>query len=182
MERGMMPVALALAFGGCGGQTHGQAPPAAPGGIVVRSADFAPGGPIPARDTCVAGGGRPALTWSHVPAGARELAVLVTDRDAGDFVHWSVYGLAPGSGGAGRLPATGLPHGAREGANSFGRDGWGAPCPPKGDPPHHYVFTVYWLRRRSGLRAGAEPRDVAVTISATAGGRGELVGRFARAG
>ncbi len=25
----------------------------------------------------------------------------------------------------------------------FGRPGYGGPCPPQGDHPHRYIFTVY---------------------------------------
>ena len=25
----------------------------------------------------------------------------------------------------------------------FGVPGYGGPCPPKGDKPHHYIFTIY---------------------------------------
>jgi Raf kinase inhibitor-like YbhB/YbcL family protein len=186
MGRGIMPsvrlaAALAcLALAGCGGSAGpGSAPPPAPRTLVVRSPDFAPGGRIPAIDTCDAGGARPVLNWRGVPAGARELAVVVSDADAGGFVHWSVFALAPG---VRRLPARGLPAGALEGQNSFGHRGWGPPCPPKGDPAHRYRFDVYWLRRPSGLAAGAEPKDLYRALRAAAGGRGELVGSYARRG
>jgi Raf kinase inhibitor-like YbhB/YbcL family protein len=119
------------------------------------------------------------LAWRGVPAGARELAVVVSDPDAGGFVHWTVFALAPS---VRRLPASGLPAGALEGQNSFGHRGWGPPCPPKGDPAHRYRFDVYWLRRPSGLAAGAAPKAVYASLRAAAGGRGELVGRYARGG
>jgi len=28
----------------------------------------------------------------------------------------------------------------------FGKPGYGGPCPPKGDKPHRYIFTVYALK------------------------------------
>jgi Raf kinase inhibitor-like YbhB/YbcL family protein len=183
MSRGIMPsVRLAaplacLALAGCGGSAGpASAPPPAPRALAVSSPDFAAGGRIPAADTCDGAGRRPVLAWRGVPAGARELAVVVSDPDAGGFVHWTVFALAPG---VRRLPARGLPAGALEGQNSFGHRGWGPPCPPKGDPAHRYRFDVYWLRRPSGLAAGAGPKAVYAALRGAAGGRGELVGRYA---
>jgi phosphatidylethanolamine-binding protein (PEBP) family uncharacterized protein len=39
-----------------------------------------------------------------------------------------------------------LPGGARQIASDFGTLGWGGPCPPVGDKPHRYVFTVCALK------------------------------------
>lgn len=38
-----------------------------------------------------------------------------------------------------------LPKGAIETMTDFGKPGFGGPCPPKGDKPHRYVFTVHAL-------------------------------------
>ena len=64
--------------------------------------------------------------------------------------HWIVYnipgnvsGLVAGAGdGAKKL----LPPGAMQGNTDFGTPGYGGPCPPVGDKPHRYVFTVYALK------------------------------------
>src|SRR3954468_23903868 len=179
IARGMMPavVALALASAGCGQEKLADGPPPAAGGLTVSSADFADQGPIPVEDSCHRRGRRPALRWSGVPAAAREVVGVVTDPDAGGFVHWTVYGLHPR---VRALAASGLPRGAREGTSSTGARGWTPPCPPATEQ-HRYLFDVYWLRRPSGLQAGAGPKDVAAALSAVSGGHGELVGRFRRA-
>jgi Raf kinase inhibitor-like YbhB/YbcL family protein len=94
----------------------------------------------------------PALQWSGAPAGTKSFALIVHDPDAptgvGGFTHWIVYnipatasGLEKGAGStAGKLPA-----GAAQATTSFGTAGWGGPCPPAGDKPHRYVFTLYAL-------------------------------------
>jgi phosphatidylethanolamine-binding protein (PEBP) family uncharacterized protein len=69
---------------------------------------------------------------------------------------------------------------AREGSNSFGKTGWGAPCPPKGDGRHRYEFDLYWVRRPLDLAAGARPAAVVNAIAAAAGGHGRLTGRYER--
>ena len=120
-------------------------------------------------------GDRPALRFGGVPPDAKELALIVIDPDAGGFVHWTVYGLAPGVRG---IASTGLPAGARQGRNSTGGTGWTPPCPPSGT--HRYQFELYWLRSPSKLAAGADPQQVVDAIQGAAAGRGELVGRYGR--
>ena len=38
-----------------------------------------------------------------------------------------------------------LPSEAKQVATDFGRPGFGGACPPVGDKPHKYIFTVYAL-------------------------------------
>src|SRR2546430_10688882 len=38
-----------------------------------------------------------------------------------------------------------LPDGAVQGNTDFGKPGYGGPCPPQGDKPHHYHFTIFAL-------------------------------------
>ena len=62
--------------------------------------------------------------------------------------HWVMYDI-PSSvnklpAGAGD-PTKGWMPGVTVGTTDFGTKGYGGPCPPQGDPPHHYVFTVHAL-------------------------------------
>jgi Raf kinase inhibitor-like YbhB/YbcL family protein len=176
-RRSLRAVALAtvIALPGCGGGDKVKSAPAAaaPAQLRVTSPAFAANGTIPTRFTCTGAGDRPALRFAGVPAAAKELALLVIDPDAGGFVHWTAYGLPPGTRG---IAATGLPAGAREGKNSAGDTGWTPPCPPSGT--HRYAFTLYWLKTPSKLAAGADPQAVVDAIRSAAAGRGEVVGRF----
>jgi Raf kinase inhibitor-like YbhB/YbcL family protein len=169
-------VALLLCLAGCGGGDKLKSPPpSAPRSLTVTSPDFPANGAIPARFSCDGAKARPALRFAGVPAGAAELALVVVDPDAGGFVHWTAYALAPD---VRRLAATGLPAGAREGQNSTGSTGWTPPCPPSGT--HRYEFRLYWLKRKSGLGTGAKPDEVIAAVRKSAGGSGLLVGRYAR--
>jgi Raf kinase inhibitor-like YbhB/YbcL family protein len=175
---------VALLAAGCGGGHRQAAAPPAPRGaatIALRSPAFADGARLPRAVSCQGAGRPPALRWRGVPAAARELALTVEDQDApgGTFVHWTVFGLPPRVSG---LPAGGrLPPGAGSGANGAGASGWTPPCPPPGDKPHRYVFTLYALRRASGLHAGASSGAVRTALAAAGVlARGRLVGTYSR--
>jgi Raf kinase inhibitor-like YbhB/YbcL family protein len=106
---------------------------------------------IPARYTCDGSNVSPPLSWSGLPAGTKSLALIVTDPDAPDpkapkmtWVHWVLYDLpADGTGLREATPSKGLPPGTLEGANDWGKTGYGGPCPPIGR--HRYVHTLYAL-------------------------------------
>jgi Raf kinase inhibitor-like YbhB/YbcL family protein len=167
--------ALIAGCGGGGGDKPEHALPDAPAKIVLRSSDFKPGGAFPARLSC--GKEVPSLSYRRAPSGTRELALVMRDLDApgGEFRHWSTWRIPPQPGG--RLPDTGLV----SGKNSFGEDGYGAPCPPKGDDPHTYVFTLYALGRPVDAEQGASPDAVDQALGAAEPlARGDLKTTFGR--
>jgi len=42
-----------------------------------------------------------------------------------------------------------MPAGARQTRTDFGAPGYGGPCPPQGDHPHRYIFTVFAVGEES---------------------------------
>jgi len=119
--------------------------------LTLTSSAFADGGEIPVRFTCEGEDVSPDLTWSDVPPDTRSLVLIVDDPDAPDpkapkmvWDHWLLYNLPPQSEG---LPAAvgqgDLPPGTLEGVNSWGRTGYGGPCPPIGR--HRYFHILYAL-------------------------------------
>lgn len=94
----------------------------------------------------------PALEWAGAPKGTKSFAVTLYDPDAptgSGWWHWVVFDIPAVitklSTGAGGSENNALPDGIRQGRTDFGRAGYGGPCPPKGDKPHRYVFTVHAL-------------------------------------
>jgi hypothetical protein len=89
----------------------------------------------------------PALLWTGAPERTRSFAVTCFDPDAptgSGFWHWVVVNIprrvtSLGAGASG----TSLPSGALETRTDFGRPGYGGPCPPEGDHPHRYLFTLH---------------------------------------
>jgi Raf kinase inhibitor-like YbhB/YbcL family protein len=98
-------------------------------------------------------GGRnqsPHLKWEEAPAGTKSFAVLCFDPDAptgSGFWHWVVVNIPPSVTelplDAGN-PASGkMPSGALQVRTDFGKPGYGGPCPPEGDHPHRFLFSVH---------------------------------------
>ena len=111
----------------------------------IHSPAFADGAPIPERFTCDGADVSPELRFD-VDVAAQSLALIVDDPDApgGSWVHWVVYNLpATAPGLAEAVGSSHRPGGGRAGTNSWGRGGWGGPCPPSGR--HRYFFTIYAL-------------------------------------
>ena len=95
----------------------------------------------------------PALSWAGAPAGTRSYAVTVYDPDAptgSGWWHWVLFNLPADShglpAGAGDSAKHLLPASAVQSRTDFGKPGYGGPCPPVGDKPHRYIFTVFALK------------------------------------
>jgi Raf kinase inhibitor-like YbhB/YbcL family protein len=93
----------------------------------------------------------PALNWSGAPAGTKSFAVTAYDPDAptgSGWWHWVMYNIPADATGlaAGAGNGRNAPRGSQQGNTDFGSKGYGGPCPPQGDKPHHYHFTVYALK------------------------------------
>ena len=108
----------------------------------ILSADFGFG--------CAGGNKSPQLAWSEAPAGTKSFAVTCYDPDAptgSGFWHWLVVNIPANvtelALDAGNSKSPKLPAGALQTRTDFGAPGYGGPCPPPGDHPHRYLFTVF---------------------------------------
>jgi Raf kinase inhibitor-like YbhB/YbcL family protein len=172
-------VSLVLAAAGCAPDPLEQPLPKAPPRITLESPEIAAGGELPEEITCMGKSKSPALEWSGVPAETAELVLIVLDLDApeGQVPHWVLFGIPPHARGF--EAGVGIPE-ARSAKNGFGRTGYFAPCPPRGDPAHDYVFTLYALRTRLQLPHGADLDDVLGGVKRSAIAEGRLTGSFER--
>ena len=160
----------------------------------LASADIAPGQTIGQRFVfngfgCTGQNISPALSWKNAPAGTQSFAVMVHDPDAptggAGFWHWVAVNIPATTTalaqGAGTADGKGLPAGTLQIATDFGTPGWGGPCPPVGDAPHHYNFTVYALKvAKLALPANATASLTGFMVNGNALGKATLSGRFGR--
>jgi Raf kinase inhibitor-like YbhB/YbcL family protein len=144
-------------------------------GMTLRSAAFEDGGSIPSHNTCDGADSSPALAWDGAPEGTEAFVVLVTDPDAGGFVHWV---LADIGGGVRELPEGGGDAMATPGANNFRGNGWSGPCPPSGE--HRYEFRLYALSQPTGVEQGASADEVRAAMEGRVLGEALLTGVYAR--
>ena len=130
----------------------------AAGTFTLESAQVKPGAKIAEAHVfkgfgCEGGNVSPSLKWSNAPAGTKSYAITVYDPDAptgSGWWHWLMFNIpatvtslpeAAGDTAAGKAPS-----GAVQSRTDFGKPGYGGPCPPKGDKPHRYIFTVFALK------------------------------------
>jgi Raf kinase inhibitor-like YbhB/YbcL family protein len=150
--------------------------------LAVTSRSFSDGGVIPRRYTCDGAGISPDLRWAGAPEGTKSFALVMHDPDApADFTHWLAYNIPPGLHELPEGASTGgaMPEGSAEGANDFGRAGYGGPCPPAG-AAHHYVFQLYALDSRLNLPAGVDRNHLELAMKSHVVAGGKIVGEYGR--
>ena len=155
--------------------------------LTIRSQAFTEGHAIPRRYTGDGEDLSPALTWTALPAGTKELAMIVDDPDAPvaePWVHWVIYKIAATLEGLPEgIPQTGSPNepkGVRQGKNTWGTLGYRGPLPPTGHGTHHYHFKLYALKTALDLAPGLDKHELLNAISGHVLGQGELVGTYQR--
>ncbi len=140
----------------------------------LTSKEFGHNEPIPRRFTCQGDDISPELRISDIPQGTGSLALIVEDPDAPGktFDHWIAYDIpVTDLIEEGSMPGT-------VGINSFGKNGYGGPCPPSGT--HRYFFKLYALDEILGLPEGLEKRDVQNAIEGHILEQAELIGLYTK--
>ena len=127
------------------------------GAMTLKSTDIREGEPMDKVFSfngfgCSGDNRSPQLSWQDLPAGTKSVAITAYDPDAptgSGWWHWLVVDLPAGtselSANAGAKGSSTLPAGARQMRNDYGAFAWGGMCPPPGDKPHRYIFTVHAL-------------------------------------
>jgi Raf kinase inhibitor-like YbhB/YbcL family protein len=169
------------------------ATPALAGGkFTLTSADVKAGKPLTDQQVfngfgCTGANVSPQLAWAGAPKDAKSFVVTVYDPDAptgSGWWHWVVYDIPAGTTelaqGAGSGKAA-LPAGAQQGRTDFGAPGFGGACPPVGDKPHRYVFTVTALKvEKLEVGPDASPALIGFMTHANALGSATFTATYAR--
>jgi phosphatidylethanolamine-binding protein (PEBP) family uncharacterized protein len=125
---------------------------------------------LPATYTCKGKDTWPELRWSGIPAGTKELALLVLNLEPVNealFFDWAITGLDPSLEG---IDSGRLPKGAIVGRNSFGKLGYSI-CPPKRET---VIFALYALPQRIPAARGFDPTALRKRILEVSGNSGLL--------
>ena len=131
----------------------------------------------------------PELHWKGIPKGTKSLALTAYDPDAptgSGWWHWVLIDLPATTThlarNAGTSDGQALPKGAFQAVTDFGKEGYGGPCPPVGDRPHHYIFTLYALKTpKLDVPEKASPALIGYFIHQTMIKKATLVGMYGRA-
>lgn len=150
--------------------------------IQITSSAFEQGQAIPAKYTCTGSGtGKdisPPLAWGEPPAGTQSFALIMDDPDApvGTWDHWILFNI-PASTRS--LPES-MPvnSGFPGGNNSWGKTGYGGPCPPSGT--HRYFFKLYALDELLAISEGATKGELEKAMVGHILAQGELMGTFSK--
>ena len=102
--------------------------------MIITSPGFTHNAMIPSRYTCQGEDINPPLPISDLPLGAKSLVLINDDPDAPGMTwdHWVVYNIAPTE----KIEEDSVP--GLQGKNSWGRNDYGGPGPPRGAHPFFF--------------------------------------------
>lgn len=130
----------------------------------------------------------PALSWTDAPQGTKSFAVTVFDPDARDgkgWWHWVLINI-PGKlsalpEGFGVMGIFNFKDNSHQLKTDFGTPGYGGPCPPVGDKPHHYIFTLYALKTEAAkVQDDLDPEGIDKLLKQQAIGEAKLTALYGR--
>jgi Raf kinase inhibitor-like YbhB/YbcL family protein len=138
---------------------------------------------------CAGGNKSPHLKWSGAPADTKSFALTCYDPDAptgSGFWHWLVANLPATVTelplDAGNPASALMPKGALQTRTDFGQPGYGGPCPPQGDHPHRYIFTVFAVKQPAlQITAETMPAVVGFMLNFNTLEKATLMGLYKRA-
>ena len=156
--------------------------------INVGSSAFEHHGTVPLAYTAYGDNKAPQITWSNLPAGTVQLALVMDDPVAPTpepFVHWVAYNIPAN---AAELPegltkdaevsgVAGL-EGMINGVNGIRQTGYFGPRPPVDGKLHAYHFRIYALDTALNLPAGLNKQQLLEAINGHVLGTGMLMGHY----
>ena len=141
----------------------------------ISSAAFENNSLIPSKYTCEGQEINPPLEFRDIPEDTKSLVLIVDDPDAPmkTWIHWTIWNIDAKTT---QIRENSCPKGAVEGITSFGRTGYGGPCPPSGT--HRYFFKLFALDKMLDLSPNSYIRDIESTIEGHIIQKAELIGLY----
>ncbi len=132
---------------------------------------------IPSKFTCEGTNVNPALKFLDIPQNAKSLVLIMDDPDApmGTWVHWTLWNMNPATT---EILEHSVPTSATQGITSFGKPGYGGPCPPSGT--HRYFFKLFALDTDLKLQTTSKASDIEKAITGHIVSTAELIGLYSR--
>jgi Raf kinase inhibitor-like YbhB/YbcL family protein len=130
----------------------------------------------------------PELDWHNTPPATKSFALTLFDPDAPTghgWWHWLILNIPahtkslPLNAGD---PTTGIaPPATIQTRNDYGELGYGGPCPPRGDTPHHYIFTLYALKTQNlDINPNTKPEKIKTILEQNTISTATLTGLYSR--
>ncbi len=143
----------------------------------ISSPAFENAMPIPAEFTCDGENKNPLLVISDTHPDTKSLVLIMDDPDApgNTWVHWTVWNISPDTR---EIAADSVPEGALQGKTSFGKSGYGGPCPHKGR--HRYFFKLYALDTVLNIPLTSETADIERAMEGHIIADAKLMGTYSR--
>jgi len=141
----------------------------------ITSSAFLSGEMIPGKYTCQGENVNPSLELEGIPENAKSLVLIVDDPDApaGTWTHWTLWNIPISIS---EISENSVPVGSVEGVTSFGKAGYGGPCPPSG--VHRYFFKLYALDDVLDLAQETSVDELAKAMDGHVLDRAELIGLY----
>jgi Raf kinase inhibitor-like YbhB/YbcL family protein len=133
----------------------------------------------------------PQLVWSNAPKDTKSFALTVYDPDAptgSGWWHWVVanipaeYSELPANfGEKNSFKLEAADKAINQIRNDFGIYSFGGPCPPQGDKPHRYIFTIHALKvEKLDLNDEATAALAGFMINANTIAKARLISTYSR--
>ncbi len=135
---------------------------------------------IPQRYTCDGEDVNPLIEIKNPPTNTKSFVLIMDDPDATGGVtwdHWILFNIDPKTQ---YITEGGLPLNSKLGRNSWGKNSYGGPCPPRGSKPHRYFFKLYALDTVLELEEGVSKQEVEKAMEGHILAYTEIIGLYQR--
>ena len=130
----------------------------------------------------------PQLLWKNAPQNTQSYALTLYDPDAptgSGWWHWLIFNIDKNNdelkSNAGNIALNLAPKNSIQSITDFGKAGFGGACPPKGDKPHQYIFTIYALNvPKIDLSAQTNPAKVGFYLNRHTLAKASIIAYYGR--
>lgn len=135
---------------------------------------------IPKRYTCDDEDINPLIEIKNPPKNTQSFVLIMDDPDTVDGIIWNHWILFNIDAKTRYITEGGMPLKSKLGKNSWGKNNYRGPCPPKGSKPHRYFFKIYALDIFLDLKEGATKEEIEKVIQGHILAQAQIIGFYQR--